>query len=286
MQCDISSYFTSIDKRVLIRIIKEQLERLSIVDKDKDFIFYLFRQIIFQNPENNHIRTGNFKHESKIRPSKKLGSNGPYVGRPIGAHSSQFESILYLNELDYYIKNKIKIKSYVRYVDDFVIFDKNSENFKHQREDINAFLKQELKLELNPKKTKIQQFQKGLDFLGYVIYPHHITMRKRNIVNLKNKLKYANYWLDGETRKAKRITLPDTTDKWKISPSNHNEFLVFIMYILQVTNSYYGNFKLANTYNLRRRIYHEDFNKLKEFLTPVNSFSKFTINPGFLKRCA
>lgn len=286
MQCDVSSYFTSIDKNILFKIVNFHIEKINLKDNDKDFISYLFKQIIFTNPETNHIRTGNFSQESKIRADKKLGSKGKQTGLPIGSYSSQFASMLYLNELDYYIKNKMKIKRYIRYVDDFIIFDKTSKDFKLQREEINAFLQEELKLTLNPKKTKIQPFHKGLDFLGYVIHPHYIKIRKRNIVNLKKKLKYANLWLECKYNEARKITLPDTTDMWKISPRNYNELLVFKFYMLQVLNSYYGNYKVANSYNLRREIYLNDFKILKEFYTPINSFSKFIIKPNLLGRSA
>jgi hypothetical protein len=181
--------------------------------------------------------------------------------------------------LDYYVKNTLKIKKYIRYVDDFIIFSKDSKDFRHQREDINAFLKEELKLTLNPKKTKIQQFQKGADFLGYVIYPHHISVRTRNIINLQKKLKYANLWLEGKQMQAKKIRLQETTDMWKISPTTYNEYLVFKYYMMQVINSYYGNFKIANTYNLRRNIFLNDFKNLQSIYFPKNSFSSVSIIP-------
>ena len=47
----------------------------------------------------------------------------------------------------------------------------------------------------------------------------------------------------------------------------------------QVINSYYGNFIVANTYNLRRRFYEEDFGILKEIYYPVNNFKKVKIKP-------
>jgi len=288
MQCDVSSYFTSIDKNIAHKIVNFHIDKINIPDNQKQFLSNTFKNIIFTNPELNHIKTGSFELEKLIRDKKKLGYNGKDIGLPIGSLSSQFISLLYLNELDYYIKNKLKIKNYIRYVDDFVIFDKNSKNFKSQRDDINSFLQEELKLTLNPKKTKIQQFYKGLDFLGYVIYPTHINIRKRNIKMLKAKLKYANLWLEGKRTQARKIKMPDTTDLWKLSPTNYNEFQVFKFYILQLLNSYYGNFSIVNTYNLRRNIYENNMNLLKEFLVPVNSFTKFIIKPEptLLRRCA
>jgi len=287
MQCDISSYFTSIDKNTAHKIVNFHIDKFKISDEKKEFLSNIFYKIIFSNPELNNVKTGNFELEKLIRNEKKLGFNGKDIGLPIGSLSSQFISLLYLNELDYYVKNKLKIKKYLRYVDDFIILDKNSSNFKFQREDINAFLQEELKLSLNPKKTKIQQFYKGLDFLGYVIYPTHINIRKRNIKNLKLKIKFANLWLNDKREEANKIILPDTTDKWKLSPTNYFEFKAFKFYMLQLLNSYYGNFKLANTYNLRRNLYFNNMNILKEIYTPINSFTKFIVKPKQeFKRCA
>ena len=279
MQCDISSYFTSINKHILSKILKFHIGNLNISDNDKDFIYYLFTKIIFQNPEKNHIKTGKIALEKYIPEHKKLGSKGLDTGLPIGAYSSQFESMIFMNEADYFCKHELKIKNYIRYVDDLVIFEKDSRLFSYYYAAINSFLKEKLKLELNPVKTKIQPFHKGLDFLGYVIYPHHINIRKRNIVNFKNKLKYANLWLTKKYSKARQIILPDTTDKWKISPSNYNEFLVFKFYFLQILNSYFGNYIIANTYNLRRDLYLNHFGVLKELYSPINSFNKFIIKP-------
>lgn len=253
--------------------------RLPISDNDKNIIYSLFKVVIDQNPHLSYIQKGDASLDSKIRPDKKLGNKGEDIGLPIGSLTSQFSSLIYLNELDYFVKNELKYEKYIRYVDDMVFFNKNSRDFYEVSNNVNLYLEKELKLELNPKKTKIQQFEKGLDFLGYVIYPHHIKIRKRNIINFKNKLLYVNLWLKGEKTKARNIILPDTTDVWKMSPSNNHEFYSFIFYMSQVINSYYGNFIVANTYNLRKKLYEENFDILKNLYYPVDSFAKFKIKP-------
>ena len=64
-------------------------------------------------------------------------------GMPLGNLTSQFFANVYLGELDYFIKNKLKAKYYIRYVDDFTIFHNSEERLKRWKEEINSFLKRE-----------------------------------------------------------------------------------------------------------------------------------------------
>jgi hypothetical protein len=49
---------------------------------------------------------------------------------PLGNLTSQFFANVYLNELDHFVKHKLKAKYYIRYVDDFVILDKSKTQLK------------------------------------------------------------------------------------------------------------------------------------------------------------
>ena len=70
---------------------------------------------------------------------------------------------IYLNEIDQYIKHNLKIKYYVRYMDDSVCLIKTKEKAKEILEEIKKFLKEELKLELNAK-TQIFKNKQGVNF--------------------------------------------------------------------------------------------------------------------------
>ena len=72
---------------------------------------------------------------------------------------------IYLNEVDQYIKHKLKIKYYKRYLDDGIIFVKTK---KEALEKIQKYLKENLGLELN-KKTQIFKNKQGVNFCGYKI---------------------------------------------------------------------------------------------------------------------
>ena len=80
---------------------------------------------------------------------------------PLGNLTSQFFANVYLNELDYFVKHKLKAKYYIRYVDDFVILHQSKEQLEIWKKQINHFLNTELKLELHPDKSKIVSLSNG-----------------------------------------------------------------------------------------------------------------------------
>ncbi len=110
-------------------------------------------------------------------------------GMPLGNLTSQFFANVYLNELDYFVKHKLKAKYYIRYVDDFIILHNLKSQLKIWKEQINEFLKNELKLELHPDKSKIIPLSKGIDFVGFRSFYFYKLLRKRNIRNMQKKIK-------------------------------------------------------------------------------------------------
>jgi len=107
---------------------------------------------------------------------------------PLGNLTSQFFANVYLNELDYFVKHKIKAKYYIRYVDDFVILHNSREQLEIWEEQIDNFLKEKLKLELHPQKSRVIALSRGVDFVGFRNFYHHRLLRKRNVRNILNKV--------------------------------------------------------------------------------------------------
>lgn len=144
LKCDISKFFASINKDVL----KEKLKRKI---KDKDALKILFD--IIDSEE------------------KGLG---------IGNMTSQVFAIFYLNDMDHYIKEDLKIKYYVRYQDDFLLFHESKDYLKYCFEKIKEFLKKE-KLELNGK-SRLYTSSNNFVFLGRNRkgkYARYRTVRRR-----------------------------------------------------------------------------------------------------------
>lgn len=98
------------------------------------------------------------------------------VGIPIGNYTSQYFANIYLNKLDRYVKDTLRIKYYVRYMDDFVMLVKTKEEAKELKQKINLFVNEELELELN-NKSKYYPNSMGADFCGYRIFETHRLLR-------------------------------------------------------------------------------------------------------------
>ena len=82
-----------------------------------------------------------------------------------------------MNEFDQFVKHRLKAKYYIRYADDFVFLSNNYEHLSHIHDSVNEFLEQKLKLSLHPDKVFIKTLSSGIDFLGWVHFPHHRVLR-------------------------------------------------------------------------------------------------------------
>ncbi len=125
-------------------------------------------------------------------------------GMPLGNLTSQFFANVYLNELDYFVKHKLKAKYYIRYVDDFVILHESREQLKIWKKEINRFLKEKLKIELHPDKSRVIPLSKGIDFVGFRNFYYFKLLRKRN---LKNMLSKVEKYKEGKISKEKLLEI-------------------------------------------------------------------------------
>ena len=108
---------------------------------------------------------------------------------PIGNLTSQLFANIYLHELDKFIKYELKERYYVRYMDDFVILGDSKAHLHKIRIKIHDFLYDNLKLKLNGKTQVFLVQGKGIDFLGYRIWPTHRLLRNASKRRIKRKLK-------------------------------------------------------------------------------------------------
>jgi len=154
LKADIRKFFDSIDQAKMIEILKRKI-------KDERVILLV----------NKILK--NFDDKEK--------------GMPLGNMTSQFFANVYLNDLDYFIKKRLKMKYYLRYVDDFVILHENRKVLEDCKDKIEKYLKN-LKLEFHPDKSKIYSLYRGIDFLGFKTFYHHRRARKRNVKGFNKKL--------------------------------------------------------------------------------------------------
>ena len=118
-----------------------------------------------------------------------LYSHKQEKGIPIGNLTSQMFANIYYNEADQYIKHKLKVRYYYRYMDDSIILMRSKEEIKEVKQKIEDYIKNELKLEFN-RKTNIFKNKQGVNFCGYKINEYRLKLRDRGKRKLKKKIKY------------------------------------------------------------------------------------------------
>jgi hypothetical protein len=134
-------------------------------------VLWLIKKIL-----NNH-KNGNGKQ-----------GTGNGLGMALGNLTSQFFANVYLNELDYFVKHKLKAKHYIRYVDDFVILHRDRKVLEGWRQEIDAFLNEKLKIELHPEKTAVVPLEKGITLLGFRVFRHYRLLKKSNARRIWGRL--------------------------------------------------------------------------------------------------
>ncbi len=105
----------------------------------------------------------------KTAANQKLPVMQPGRGLPIGNMTSQWFAVFYLDRLDRFVKEDLKIKAYIRYMDDFVLLHPDRFYLKTVLAQIEAYLAEKLDLELNPK-SQLFPLKNGVDFLGFHSY--------------------------------------------------------------------------------------------------------------------
>ncbi|MBW4480035.1 MAG: RNA-directed DNA polymerase [Tolypothrix brevis GSE-NOS-MK-07-07A] len=172
LQCDIKKYFPSIDHEILKSLLRRKL-------KCHDTLWLAETIINGSNPQVPVI--DHFPGDDLLSPLQHRR------GLPIGNLSSQFFANIYLNSLDHFIKEQLKAKKYVRYVDDFALFSDDYEFLAQARTAIEKFLVS-LRLKLHPVKSQLYETRHGANFLGFRILPDRIRVRSENLRRGRRRL--------------------------------------------------------------------------------------------------
>jgi len=200
LKCDIRKYFPSINHDVL----KGKLKR---VFGDSE-VFDLLNHIIDSY------------------------ENSPNAGLPLGNQASQWFALYYLDGVDRLVKEKLQIKYYTRYMDDFVLLHHDKDYLRKCLAEIRSMCENELKLELN-EKTQIFPLKNGVDYLGWHFY---MTNTGKVVRKLRNSNK----------RSMKR--------RFKKMARDYNNWMLDIEDIKRKVTSTHGHLIHGNTYRLRCKL--------------------------------
>ena len=148
LKCDIRKFFASIDQPILLNILAKHLSDQEILK--------LLQEIIFSFHSVNQVE----------------------IGLPLGNPTSQLLVNIYLNEFDQFVKHELRVKHYLRYADDFVIFSRDRNYLTKLIPKISDFLQIKLKLQLHSNKVSIKTLASGVDLLGWVHFSDHRVLRR------------------------------------------------------------------------------------------------------------
>ncbi|PRC92625.1 RNA-directed DNA polymerase [Solimicrobium silvestre] len=158
LQLDISKYFYSVNHEILkaraLRFIGDHDLRVLMIALIDSFATDSQYDDLF--PADGMYRTTAAK------------------GMPIGNLSSQLFANIFLNDFDHWVKEVLRIKLYIRYVDDMVILADSKEELATIRD----LIVQKLALDgltIHPKKIRLAPATAGIPFLGYIVWPNHIS---------------------------------------------------------------------------------------------------------------
>ncbi len=153
---DVRKYFDSIDHQVLKTLLRHKFKDYQLLD--------LFNRII-----------GSYE----VTPGK---------GIPIGNLTSQYFANYYLSFADHFLKETIHVPAYIRYMDDMVLWHTDLSLLSEIKVKFVNYIETELKLKVKPDCTNCNE--KGLPFLGYVLFPNSfVRMNKHSKSRFASKFK-------------------------------------------------------------------------------------------------
>lgn len=160
LKLDINKFFASVDHQILMELLTQKISNPEIVD--------LLAEII---------------------ASYSVSSS---QGLPLGNLTSQLFANVYLHQLDWFVKNHLCERFYLRYCDDFVILSPDRRYLADLVSVIDQFLATRLKLTIHPAKVSLRGWHQGIDFVGYVLKPHCTVLRTKTRQRMLDRLNSDN----------------------------------------------------------------------------------------------
>jgi len=177
LQLDIKKFFPSIDHEILLKLLRKKIECKETMK--------LIEQLI-ENSNKQDDAFFYFKDDNLFSPYEQR------KGIPLGNLTSQFFGNLYLNPFDHFVKEELRVKGYIRYVDDTLYFSNSYAELENVVKDIEAFLVV-YRVKLHPLKIKLLKTQTGFTFLGHKVFKTHFRLTSKAIRRGRKKLKKVKY---------------------------------------------------------------------------------------------
>ena len=190
LKCDVRKYFPSIDHEVLIRLLQRVIADGRLLG--------LLRHILDTHADGQRQQWTPGGDLFDVRLLKR--------GLPIGNLTSQFFANVYLNPLDHFVKHELRVKGYLRYMDDFLLFGNDRATLRRQGREVRQKLA-ELRLEIHPEKYRLTPTAAGVDFAGFVVCADgRIRVRSASVRRFDRRYRKMLWNLRHRRTKAARVT--------------------------------------------------------------------------------
>jgi hypothetical protein len=173
LKCDVRKYFASIDHEILKGL-------LARVVKCRRTLELAGRIIDGSNPQPEAIRY--FAGDDLFTPMERRR------GLPLGNQTSQFFANVYLNPLDQFVTGALRPGCYIRYVDDFVLFDGSKKRLLEMKRATEELL-DALRLTVHEGKSRVYRCADGVTFLGWRMFPRRTRLARENVVRFRRRLR-------------------------------------------------------------------------------------------------
>lgn len=263
------------------------LDSISMPPERRELAAFISTALLRRSPAANHWTVKSSLPLLREVPQHKslLGSPSD-TGLPIGSVASRHFANFYLNGLDHFIKHTLRAKGYVRYMDDLLLLGPDAATLAAWRNATAAYLKNKLRLSLHPNKELLTKTDQGIEYLGYRVYPHYLHVGSRSIKALKARLDFFKHLFWPERfplcQKPLRGIWQGLADNGKLlAPLLPSWPLLKRMEA--TINSYLGLMGHAQSYKLRKNLYHKHFGPLRSFFFPADAaYSAVNVPKRFL----
>lgn len=275
LQLDVRSFFHSIHRPTLLHDWLDFLRGLPVDEKRLALAAYISTALLTRVPrENFHTVRSSRPLLAALPAQKSLLHAATDTGLPIGSAASQHFANFYMNGLDHFVKHELRVKGYIRYMDDLLLFGPDSAGLTRRKDAIAGYLQDRLRLALHPAKTLLSKSDQGVAYLGYRVYPHHLHPCSRTIGALKARLDFFKhlFWPNRFAlfQRPMRGVWQSLAMNGELTPPLAPDWLL-LKRMEATINSYYGIMGHAQSYKLRKSLYHKHFGPLREFFVPADA---------------